>query len=105
MNTYTPVWHKYRPAIVKMMVDSVETPQAYKLFPHEFKALNSNQKGGFNFTLQVSKSRAVNNIKDSIIAQDLLQILQLSKKASELTEESSYEISLDKQFVLHVSKI
>lgn len=105
MKIYTPVWSKYRPAILKMMLDSAETPQQYKLSAHEFRALNSKQKGGYNFVLQVSKGKSINNIRDSVIAQELLGILQVSKKASELTEEAPYEISLDKQFVLRISKI
>src|SRR5687768_3477152 len=102
---YTPVWHKYRPAILKMMLDAAAEPQQYRLSGHEFRALNAKQKGGYNFTLQVSKGKAINNIKTSIVAQDLLEVLQLSKKATELIEEAPYEISMDKQFVLHINKI
>src|ERR1043165_2561703 len=96
---YTPLWNKYRPAILKMMVDSGDGPQVYKLSPHEFRAMNTKQKSGFNFVLQVSKGKAINNIRDSVIAQELLEILQISRKASELTEMDSYQIEMDKQFV------
>jgi hypothetical protein len=102
---FTPVWSKYRPAIIKMMIDSDESPQAYKLSPHEFRAMNTKQKSGFNFVLQVSKGKAINNIRDSIIAQELLEILQISRKASELTDTSPYQIEMDKQFVLHITKM
>lgn len=102
---YSPIWNKYRPAILKMMLDAAAEPQQYKLFAHEFRALNLKQKGGYNFTLQVSKGRAINNIKDSVVAQDLLDVLQLSRKASELIEADPYEITLDKQFVLRVNKM
>jgi hypothetical protein len=105
MNTYTPVWNKYRPAILRMMVDAQNEPQEYKLSAHEFRALNSRQKGGYNFTLQVAKGKALNNIKESNVAQDLLAVLQLSRKGSELIEEATYEIAMDKQFVLHVNKL
>lgn len=105
VKTYSPLWNKYRPAILRMMVDSADQPQEYKLSGHEFRAMNSKQKGGYNFKLQVSKGRAINNIKDSIIAQELLEMLQLSRKASELIEESAYEIAMDKQFVLHINKL
>jgi hypothetical protein len=105
MKIYTPVWNKYRPAILKMMMDSLDAPQEYKLSGHEFKAMNAKQKGGYSFTLQVSKGKAINNIKGSVIAQELLEILQLSKKASELIAEAPYEISLDKNFVLHIYKM
>jgi hypothetical protein len=105
MRIFTPIWNKYRPAILKMMIESSDAPQQYKLFPHEFKAMNLKHKGAYAFTLQVSKGRPMNNIRDSVIAHDLLEILQLSKKASELIDEAPYQIAMDKQFVLHVTKI
>lgn len=102
---YTPVWHKYRPAILRLMVDASEEPQNYQLYPHEFRALNSRQKGGYNFTLQVANGKAINQIKDSVAAQDLLSVLQQSPKGAELIEKDSFEISMDKQFMLHVNKL
>lgn len=102
---YYPIWNKYRPAILKMMLDAADEPQQYKLFPHEFRALNEKKKTGFGFTLQVSKGKAINNIRGSLVAQDLLSVLQLSRKAAELTDADPYEISLDRQYVLHVNKI
>jgi len=103
--TYTPVWSKYRPAILKMMIDSMNEPQSYQLSNHEFKALNPKQKGGYTFDLQVSGGRAINGLKESVIAQDLWEILQLSPKASELILTSTYKFSMDKQFILHVNKV
>jgi hypothetical protein len=105
MRTFTPIWNKYRVAILRKMIDSSETAQEYRLSAHEFKAMNPKHKGGYAFILQVSKGKSINNIKDSIVAQDLLEILQLSKKASELIDESPYQLTLDKQFVLHISRI
>lgn len=103
--TYTPVWAKYRPAILKLMLDASREEQEYKLYEHEFRALNEKKKGGFHFTLQMSKGKAINKIKDSMAAQDLLSVLQLSTKALELTNDNAYQIMLDKNFVLHVSKL
>jgi hypothetical protein len=105
LRTYTPVWHKYRPAILKMMIDSAAEPQQYKLSDHEFRALNPKQKGGYTFTLQVAKNKLANNIKDYPVAQDLWEVLQLSPKASELIAVDGYEFSMDKQFILHVTKL
>lgn len=102
---YAPLWNKYRPAILKMMLDAVQAPQQYKFMRHELVSMDEKKKGSFGFTLTVSKSRAVNKIKDSEIAQDLLNMLLLSRKGSELLNDNSYEIVLDKQFVLHVSQI
>jgi hypothetical protein len=105
IKTYLPIWSKYRPVILKLMLDSADEPQHYQLSGHEFKAMNARQKGGYNFVLQVQKGKALNNIRESQAAKELLEILQLSRKATELTEAAPYEITLDKQFVLHISKM
>ncbi len=102
---YIPLWNKYRPAILQLMVASAEGPQEYKLYGHEFKGLNPKEKGGYSFTLQAHKGKAKNNIKKSIVAQNLLSVLDNSKKASELMTTETYEFTLDKQFVLHVTKL
>jgi hypothetical protein len=114
MNTYTHflsssriyafVWRKYRPAILKLMVDSSETPQQYQFSKHEIKGINPKERGGHTFSLQVRNGKAVNNIRTSAIAQDLLLVLQQSKKASELVDLATYEFKLDKHFVLHITK-
>ena len=100
---YAPVWNKYRPAILKLMLASANEPQEYKLYGHEFKAMNPKEKG-FAFVLQVFQGKAINNIRKSPIAQDLLGILEQSKKASELMSQNSYEFVLDKHFMLRVTK-
>ena len=102
---YTYVWSKYRPAILKLMVDSAGGPQQYKFSNHEFKSINPKEKGGYAFTLRVFQGKAVNNIKTSAVAQDLLLILQQSRRALELIEASTYEFVMDKHFMLHVAKV
>ena len=100
---YTSLWNKYRPAILQLMIASSEKPQQYKLSGHEFKQLNSKEKT-FSFSMQVTKGKAVTNIKKSVVAKDLLTVLELSKKAAELMDTKTYEIKLDKQFTLHVTQ-
>jgi hypothetical protein len=102
--SYGYLWGKYRPAILKLMISSAEGPQHYKFSAHEVRTANPKGKGGFTFTLKVHKGVAANDIKLSVIAKDLLRVLQQSKKASELSESSMYEFTLDKHFVLHVIK-
>jgi len=102
---YTPIWNKYRPAILQLMVAAAQSPQQYKLSAHEFKGLNPKEKGGYSFTLQAFKGRAQNNIKKSQVAHDLLNVLEQSKKASELMEIDTYEFKMDKQFNLVITKL
>ena len=102
---YAPLWNKYRPAILKMMVSAAQEPQQYKLMQHEIQAMDEKKKTGFGFNLLVSGGKATNNIKDSEIAQDFLNMLLLSRKGSELVDAHSYEIMLDKRFILHISQV
>jgi hypothetical protein len=105
LKTYTPVWNKYRPVILKMMIDSKQEPKTYQLSEHEFKAMNANQKGGYAFTLQVANGRVKNSIKEITVAQDLWQVLQTSPKASELISESTYQFVMDKNYLLRVETL
>jgi hypothetical protein len=100
---YTSLWNKYRPAIIQLMLASDGAPQQYKLSDHEFKALNAKEKT-YSFQLHAYQGKATNNIKTSINAQDLLSVLNNSRKASELMDQGPYEFMLDKKFVLHVSR-
>jgi hypothetical protein len=101
-DTYGYFWIKYRPVVLKLMIDSAEIPQQYKFSAHEVKAANARGNGRFSFVLKVHKSKAVNDIRTSLIAKDLVRVLQNSKKASELTGSALYEFTFDKHFVLHV---
>lgn len=104
-NPYSTLWNKYRPVILQLMSAAVENgPQHYKLFPHEFKAVGQKEKSGFSFVLEASNGKALNNIKTSTVAKNLLQVLQQSRRASELMSEAPYELSMDKQFVFHVTR-
>lgn len=104
-NPYSTLWNKYRPVILQLMSAAVENgPQHYKLFAHEFKAVGQKEKSGFSFVLEASNGKALNNIKTSTVAKNLLQVLQQSKRASELMSEAPYELSMDKQFVFHVTR-
>jgi hypothetical protein len=102
---YISLWNKYRPAIIRLMIGAENAPQEYKFFGHEFKGLNPSDRKGVAFTLQVHKGRAENNIKQHLVAQDLLQVLVASKTASDLMDKYHFEISMNKNFVLQVRKI
>lgn len=104
-NPYSTLWNKYRPVILQLMSAAVENgPQQYKLFSHEFKAVGQKEKSGYSFVLEASQGRALNNIRTSTVAKNLLQVLQQSPRATELLNEAAYELSLDKQFVFHVAR-
>jgi len=101
---FTAIWNKYRPAILRLMVGAESEPGRYKFSSHEFHEIQSRQKGSLAFTLSIHKSRAVNNIKASKLALALLSILRESETGRRLTETATYDLSLDKEFVLHVKR-
>ena len=103
-NVYISLWNKYRPAILQLMVASKAGAQQYKLFGHEFKALDPKEKS-YSFELRTNKGKSINKISSSVNAKDLLDMLNMSKKAMELMDENNFEFKLDKQFVLHISRI
>jgi len=103
-NLYVSLWNKYRPMILQLMSAASQGPQHYKLFPHEFKSVGEKAKLTYTFTLEASKGKAMNNIKTSAAARDLLQVLQQSKRAMQLMNESTFVLNLDKHFVFHVTR-
>lgn len=104
-NPYSSLWNKYRPVILQLMSAAIENgPQEYRLFAHEFKAIGVKEKAGFSFLLEASNGKALNNIRSSTVAKDLLQVLQQSRRASELMSEAPYELSLDRNFIFRVQR-
>ncbi len=103
-NHYASLWSKYRPVILQLMMAADNAPQQYKLSAHEFKAIGQREKTGFSFLLEASEGRALNNIKGSNVARDLLRVLQQSQKATQLMKDGVYELKMDKQFMLHVNR-
>lgn len=101
---YSSLWSKYRPVILHLMIAANDDPQQYKLSAHEFKAVGQREKTGFSFLLEASEGKALNNIKGSNVARDLLHVLRQSQKATQLMNEGVYELKMDKQFVLHVKR-
>jgi len=101
---YAYIWKKYRPAILKLMVDADNGPQEYPFSKHEFFNVNPKEKGGYTFTLQMFENKAIEITKTSALARDLLVILQQSPKCYELTSQNVYVFNMDKSFVFHVSK-
>ena len=101
---YTHVWQKYRPVILNLMVKSSDGPKEYQLYNHEFHDLNNKTASGYSFTLRMHKGKKVNDTKKSVLAQDLLNVLQNSEKAQQLGESALYEFQLDKNFILHIKR-
>lgn len=105
LRRYVPFWNKYRPAILKMMQADLNVLQKYQFMNHELDSLGKKPKGGHEFKLVIAGAKAVNNIRDSEIAKDLLNVLQLSQTGSALMASNRYEIFLDKKLMLHINRL
>jgi hypothetical protein len=103
-NAYTPIWNKYRPALLNLMKAAADGPQEYKFSSHELKGINPKSKTSCAFELQVFQGKAINPIKNSEIAQGLLSMLQQSRTATELVESATYSFQLDKNYMLHIER-
>lgn len=102
---FSDFWNKYRPVVVKMMVDSEKEVQTYQFLRHEFHDVTPTKKSGYSFKLEIFKGRAQNNIKTSDLAKTLVIILQRSAKAVSLMEEHTFLFQLDKNYVLNVTRM
>lgn len=89
--------------MLQLMSAATAGPQTYQLFVHEFKAAGTRDKS-FAFSLEVENGRTTNVTKGSAVARDLIQVLQQSPRASELMAGAIYHFSLDRQFMLHVTR-
>ena len=101
---FFPIWKKYRPVVLKLMIDSLDGPaQSYQLSHHEFSDVNSRKSAVFSFKLKTHQGRVLHPKKASIVASDLLALLKQSAKAIELMDASVFNFVLDSQFKLTVS--
>ena len=101
---YILLWNKYKPVLIKLMRDAANGPQEYQFISHEFRDLNPKERGGHAFKLEAYKRRAQNDIKMTVVAQDLMEILLKSNTAYELMEEAMYEFTMNKEFKLIVTR-
>lgn len=103
-NAFFPLWKKYRPALLKLMMEAMEgKPQEYQFAFHEFDDLNPKKTTNYPFKLEVHKGRAVNITKTSQLAQALLSLLNSSATAWELMEKATFKFELNKKYILHIS--
>lgn len=101
---YGPFWGKYRPAILKMMQSPLNEWQQYQFMKHELTAIDKKPKGGYDFHVVLSGTSNSSQVRNSEIAKDFLNMLQGSKTGSALLATNKYEIILDKQLALHISR-
>ena len=98
------IWKKYRPVILKLMIDSVKgSVQEYKLSKHEFTDVNTRKSSTFSFKLEIYKGRTLHSTRTGIVASDLIAVLKQSVKALELMDTYTFTFVLDPEFNLLVS--
>lgn len=103
ISAFYPLWKKYKPVILKLMVDAQDGPQSYPLSKHEFTDLAPKKNIVYSFKIDILKLKPLVAIKTSLVAQDFMELIRQSNKAAELTATNTYHLELDKQFNFHVS--
>lgn len=104
LRKYAPFWNKYRPAILKMMQAPPAEWQQYQFMKHELREIDQKPKGGFNFKLTISMSRAAAGSTNSELAKDFINMLRQSQTGSALIASNRYEVILDKNQLLRISR-
>ena len=101
---FYPIWKKYRPVILKLMIDSLDgSEQSYQLSKHEFSDANTRKSATFSFKLGIHKGRVLHPKKAGVVASDLLALLKQSAKAIELMDTAIFTIVLDPQCKLTIN--
>lgn len=98
------LWRKYRPVVLRLMMDAEEDSQRYVFSSDEFRKMFPKSRRKLAFILYFHRSRALNNIKASILAQSLIDVLRLSKTSASLCNDATFEFILDENFVFHVRR-
>ena len=99
---FFPIWKKYKPVVIKLMKDSLQEPQSYQLFGHEFSDVNTKSTSTYSFKITVDNGKVTNVKKPSKMANDLLSMLKISPSAKELMESHVFKFDLDASFKLTV---
>lgn len=103
ISAFYPLWKKYKPVILKLMVDAQDGPQSYPLSKHEFTDLAPKKNIVYSFKIDLLNLKPLVAIKTSLVAMDFMELIRQSNKAAELTANATYHLELDKQFNFHVS--
>lgn len=102
-SAFYPLWKKYRPVMLKLMVDSEAEPQQYQMSKHEFTDLAPKKNIVYSFKIEMFKGVPLVAPKTSLVALDFIAVIKQSAKANELMQSATYGFELDKQFRLNVS--
>lgn len=97
-------WNKYRPVVLKLMVEAKETPQSYGFFAHELRSITPKGASPI-FTVQLHNGKPLQRLKESVITHGLIQMLSSSRKAMELMQTDTYEFSLNREHKLNVTLV
>lgn len=101
-NIYIILWEKYKPVILTLMRQAIESPVQYQLSKHEFEVFGNRKLSNYDFTIKFKQGVVINDISDSAVARDLVEVLKTSKTAKELMTNRNFKISLSVSCLLKV---
>jgi hypothetical protein len=98
---YTQVWMKFLPVIRIMLKRAVASPQLLKLNRTDFDKAGGGKKVGFRFSIELTNAKVQNKVT-SLIAKDLITILQQDAAAAAILSGKDYELDLNPKCELSI---
>jgi len=95
---YLDLWRKYLPVVRILIKNSKNGLQKLLMSKHEFEVVGEREKAGYQFNLEFSQGKVVNNISGSAVARDLRDVIYSDRSAKELISEGAYKINPDSLF-------
>lgn len=101
---YTYTWKKYLSVIRLLLKRAITAEQTVVLNRTDFEKTTKLKKPSCSFVIEIAKGRPV-TITPSVVAKDLIEILQQDEVAGKLLRQHRFAISFDSDFTLHIKHI
>lgn len=103
---FTKTWEKYLPVIVLLMKRAENTEQVLDMNHTDFERAAGGKKVKFSFReICLKNGRIDSHEKLSILAADLLTLIQENEKAKWLSTGQSFEFSMNTNFQLKIKNV
>jgi hypothetical protein len=103
---FTKTWEKYLPVIVLLMKRSDKNEQVLDMNHTDFERAAAGKKIKFSFReIHLKNGRPDSHEKLSVLAGDLITLIQANEKAKWITPGQSFEFSMNTNFQLKIKNI
>lgn len=97
---YQQLWKKYVPVIKILLKKSLAEEQRLALSKREFEVAANKIKYNYQFTMEIEKGKVQNDIRDSAVAIDLMQLLNENGDVQRWLIDKNVKMNMSKGFEL-----